>query len=143
MNGEINWLLSLILTFLGISILFYVLLGGADFGAGILELFSWGKKSAEKRKIISHAMAPVWEANHVWLILAVVILFMGFPTVYATLSIYLHLPIIAVLVGIVLRDSDVYIPGGDTLIHEGDEVFVLYNNENTKFVHKLFKSSMI
>ena len=49
----------------------------------------------------------------------------------------------SIIVGIVLRDNDVYIPGGDTLIHEDDEVFVLYNRENTKFVNKLFKSSMI
>jgi trk system potassium uptake protein TrkA len=49
----------------------------------------------------------------------------------------------SIIVGIILRDNDVFIPGGDTLINEGDEVFVLFNSENTQFVHKLFKSSMI
>ncbi|MEO5969520.1 MAG: cytochrome d ubiquinol oxidase subunit II [Bdellovibrionia bacterium] len=96
-------LLFSILTFLGISILFYVLFAGADFGAGILELFLGQKLPQSQRKLISRAMAPVWEANHVWLILAVVILFVGFPRIYTTISIYLHLPLIAILLGIVGR----------------------------------------
>ncbi len=49
----------------------------------------------------------------------------------------------SIIVGIILRDNDIFIPGGDTLINEDDEVFVLYNSENTKFVHKLFESSML
>lgn len=92
-----------ILVFLGISLLFYVLFGGADFGAGILELFLGPKDQESQRKVISKAMAPVWEANHVWLILAVVIIFMGFPRLYTLISIHLHLPLLAVLVGIVAR----------------------------------------
>lgn len=89
--------------FLGASLLFYILFAGADFGAGILELFLGTKRPKEQRKLISRAMAPVWEANHVWLILAIVILFMGFPRIYTTMSIYLHLPMIAILLGIVAR----------------------------------------
>jgi trk system potassium uptake protein TrkA len=49
----------------------------------------------------------------------------------------------SVIVGIILREGGVIIPGGDTLIHEGDEVFVLYSSESTKFVHRLFKSGML
>ena len=48
-------------------------------------------------------MGPVWEANHVWLVLAVVILFMGFPRAYGALSIRFHIPITLVLIGIILR----------------------------------------
>lgn len=104
-----------VLFFLAASLLFYVILGGADFGAGILELFLRRRRGGAapstrassdfeaQQKLISHAMAPVWEANHVWLILAIVILFMGFPPVYEILSVYLHLPVMAVLVGIVGR----------------------------------------
>jgi cytochrome d ubiquinol oxidase subunit II len=73
--------------FLAASILLYCLLAGADFGAGILEALLGNHRREEQRKIISHAMGPVWEANHVWLILAVVILFMGFPKAYSALSI--------------------------------------------------------
>jgi cytochrome d ubiquinol oxidase subunit II len=93
-----------ILLFLGTALLLYVILGGADFGAGILELVM--RKDAgleDRRRLISRAMAPVWEANHVWLILVVVILFMGFPTIYTTLATYLHLPLLMVLAGITAR----------------------------------------
>ncbi|MEI9934993.1 MAG: cytochrome d ubiquinol oxidase subunit II [Ferruginibacter sp.] len=72
----------------------YTLLGGADFGAGIIEIFE-GKTAEELT--VSKALAPVWEANHVWLILAIVILFTGFPEVYASLSFVLHIPLMIVL----------------------------------------------
>jgi hypothetical protein len=89
--------------FLAISILLYSLLAGADFGAGILEAFAGKDRREEQREIISHAMGPVWEANHVWLILAVVILFMGFPKAFSALSITFHIPLTLMLFGIVLR----------------------------------------
>ncbi len=92
---------EIILIILGISLLLYVLLGGADFGGGILELISRGKASG----IVSRAIAPVWEANHMWLILVVVILFVGFPTVYSTVLTALHIPVLLVLIGIILRGS--------------------------------------
>lgn len=95
--------LTAIAAILGIALLLYVLLGGADFGAGILEL-AVGKRDQERqRELIAHAMAPVWEANHLWLIVAVVILFVGFPTVYTMITTYLFLPVMAILVGIVAR----------------------------------------
>ena len=92
---------EIIILILGISLLLYVLLGGADFGGGILELISRGKASG----IVSRAIAPVWEANHMWLILVVVILFVGFPTVYSTVLTALHIPVLLVLIGIILRGS--------------------------------------
>ena len=79
----------------------YTILGGADFGAGIIETFAGSKRA----HAISKAMAPVWEANHVWLILAVVILFNAFPQIYATISVVLHIPLMIILVGIILRGS--------------------------------------
>jgi cytochrome d ubiquinol oxidase subunit II len=89
--------------FLAVSILLYCLLAGADFGAGILEAFIGSYRGEEQRKIITHAIGPVWEANHVWLILAVVILFNGFPRAYSALSITFHIPLTLMLVGIILR----------------------------------------
>ena len=86
---------------MSISLLLYVVLGGADFGGGILELFSRGKA----QKIVSNAIAPVWEANHVWLILVVVIAFVGFPPVYSTVMTALHIPILLALIGIIFRGS--------------------------------------
>jgi cytochrome d ubiquinol oxidase subunit II len=94
-------MLTLIIVILGISFLLYTLLGGADFGAGIIETFA-GRRG---RTTISKALAPVWEANHVWLILAIVILFTGFPLVYSSLSLVLHIPLLLVLTGIIFRGS--------------------------------------
>lgn len=92
---------EIIFAIMSISLLLYVLLGGADFGGGILELFTRGKASG----IVSKAIAPVWEANHVWLILVVVILFVGFPLVYSTVMTALHIPILLVLLGIIFRGT--------------------------------------
>src|SRR5213080_5438277 len=94
-------MLALIILILGVSFVLYTLLGGADFGAGIVETFA-GRK---EERTISRAIAPVWEANHVWLILAVVILFTGFPAVYASLSWVLHIPLMLLLLGIIMRGS--------------------------------------
>ena len=94
-------MLTLIIIILGTSFLLYTLLGGADFGAGIIEIFAGKREEAT----ISNAIAPVWEANHVWLILAVVILFTGFPPVYSSLSLVLHIPLMMVLLGILCRGS--------------------------------------
>ncbi|GAB3173778.1 cytochrome d ubiquinol oxidase subunit II [Telluribacter humicola] len=94
-------MLQIIILILGVAFVLYTILGGADFGAGIVETFA-GRKG---EKIISKALAPVWEANHVWLILAIVILFTAFPLVYSTISVVLHIPLMIVLIGIVLRGS--------------------------------------
>lgn len=96
-------LIEIIAVFLGISILFYCLFAGADFGAGILEFFLGKKKREEQQELISHAIAPVWEANHVWLILAVVILFNGFPKAYSGLTTTFHIPLTLMLVGVIMR----------------------------------------
>jgi cytochrome d ubiquinol oxidase subunit II len=79
----------------------YTLLAGADFGAGILETFS----SQKNTDTISKAIAPVWEANHIWLIIVVVILFMGFPEVYSSLMLSLHIPVMILLIGIIVRGA--------------------------------------
>lgn len=94
-------MLEIIIIILAVSFILYTILGGADFGAGIIEIFA-GRRG---EYIVSKAMAPVWEANHVWLILAIVIIFTGFPQIYSTLSISLHIPLMIVLIGIVLRGS--------------------------------------
>lgn len=83
----------------------YVLFGGADFGGGVWDLLASGPNRKRQRRLIAHAIGPVWEANHVWLILAVVLLFTCFPAAFARLSIVLHIPFTLVLLGIVLRGS--------------------------------------
>lgn len=83
----------------------YVLSGGADFGGGVWDLFATGPRREQQRELIAHAIGPIWEANHVWLILVVVLLFTCFPPAFAGLSITLHIPLTLLLIGIVLRGS--------------------------------------
>ena len=83
----------------------YALLGGADFGGGVWDLFATGPRKDRQRELVAYAIGPVWEANHVWLILAVVLLFTCFPPAFADLAISLHIPLTLALMGIVLRGS--------------------------------------
>ena len=83
----------------------YVRMGGADFGGGVWDLFSSGPRRAEPRALIADAIGPIWEANHVWLILAVVLLFTCFPAAFSDIAIGLHIPLTLMLIGIVLRGS--------------------------------------
>ncbi len=83
----------------------YVLMGGADFGGGVWDLFASGPTRREQRELVAYAIGPIWEANHVWLILVVVLLFVCFPAVFSRVSIALHIPLSLMLVGIVLRGS--------------------------------------
>lgn len=88
-----------------VALIAYVLLAGADFGGGVWDLLASGPRRDRQRDLIAHAIGPVWEANHVWLILVVVLLFTCFPPAFSRLSIALHIPLTLMLVGIVLRGS--------------------------------------
>lgn len=88
-----------------ISLTAYVLFGGADFGGGVWDMLASGPRRLQQRTLVSDAIGPIWEANHVWLILVVVLLFTGFPRAYAAVSVTLHIPLTLMLVGIVLRGS--------------------------------------
>ncbi|HEY9430604.1 MAG TPA: cytochrome d ubiquinol oxidase subunit II [Blastocatellia bacterium] len=88
-----------------VSLTFYALLGGADFGGGVWDLFASGPRKRAQRELIAEAIGPVWEANHVWLILVVVLLFTTFPPAFAEIATALHIPLTLMLIGIVLRGS--------------------------------------
>jgi cytochrome d ubiquinol oxidase subunit II len=83
----------------------YALLGGADFGAGAWDLLARGPRAEAQREVIAHAIGPVWEANHVWMIIVIVLLFTGFPAAFTAIMVGLHVPLSLMLVGIVLRGS--------------------------------------
>ena len=87
------------------SLTAYALLAGADFGGGVWDLLASGPRRRAQRALIADAIGPIWEANHVWLILVVVLLFTCFPPAFASLGIVLHIPITLMLIGIVLRGS--------------------------------------
>jgi len=83
----------------------YALTGGADFGGGVWDLLARGPRARAQRELVAHAIAPIWEANHVWLIVVVVVCFVAFPHAYAAITTALHVPIAVMLVGIVLRGT--------------------------------------
>jgi cytochrome d ubiquinol oxidase subunit II len=87
------------------ALILYFLSGGADFGGGVWDLLASGPRRGQQRAAIEHAIGPIWEVNHVWLILVVVAVFGGFPRAFSALSIALHVPLTLFLLGIVFRGS--------------------------------------
>jgi cytochrome d ubiquinol oxidase subunit II len=84
----------------------YAVFGGADFGAGFWDLTSGGAAhGARPRAVIEHSIGPVWEANHVWLIFALVVLWTSFPEAFASITLTLFVPLSLVALGIVLRGA--------------------------------------
>jgi cytochrome d ubiquinol oxidase subunit II len=88
-----------------VSVILYALLAGADFGGGMWDLLAFGSRARQQREAIAAAIGPVWEANHVWLILTIVLLFTAFPPAFAVIMTALHIPMTLILIGIVLRGS--------------------------------------
>ncbi len=88
-----------------VSLVFYCLLGGADYGGGVWDLLARGPRAKAQRQVIAEALGPIWEANHVWLILVIVVLFTAFPPAFSAIATALHVPLTLLLVGIVLRGA--------------------------------------
>jgi cytochrome d ubiquinol oxidase subunit II len=88
-----------------IALTIYVLTAGADYGGGVWDLFATGPRAHLQRDLIERAIGPIWEADHVWLILVIVILFTAFPPAFGKIMIGLHVPLTLILVGIVMRGS--------------------------------------
>ena len=87
------------------ALVIYSLLGGADYGAGFWDLMCSGPRRQDQRDLIARAIQPVWETNHIWLILVVVLTFAGFPIAFSWISLSLAVPIFLILLGVVLRGS--------------------------------------
>src|SRR6195952_5708790 len=117
-------MLYVVMLYLWTAILLYLLMGGADFGAGIIELFTGPKNKSKTRKTMYQAIGPIWEANHMWLIIAIVILFVGFPLIYTTMSVHLHIPLAIMLLGIIARGTAFAFRHYDAVI---DDMQKLYN----------------
>jgi cytochrome bd ubiquinol oxidase subunit II len=99
------WALYFVCAALLGSLTIYVVTGGADYGGGTLDVFSFGPRGHDQRELIDHAIGPIWESDHVWLILIIVILFYGFPEIYTTVMTSLFVPVILMLIGIVFRGA--------------------------------------
>jgi len=91
--------------FMFAALIFYAVTGDADYGGGIWDLVATGPRAGAQRSTIERAIGPIWEADHVWLILIVVILFTGFPPAFAAMMTALNIPFTLMLIGIVLRGS--------------------------------------
>ncbi|GAA3737004.1 cytochrome d ubiquinol oxidase subunit II [Salinactinospora qingdaonensis] len=97
---------DILLAELGLAVTAYALLGGADFGGGFWDLFAGGsRRGMPQRRLIEHAIGPVWEANHVWLIYAVVLLWSAFPTVFAAVASTCYIPLTLAALGIIGRGA--------------------------------------
>jgi len=83
----------------------YAISGGADFGSGVWSLFVFGRRAGEVREAMFRAMGPVWETNHVWLILVLVTLWTAFPLAFSSIFEALFLPLTVALLGIVFRGA--------------------------------------
>ena len=87
------------------AVVLYAAFGGADFGGGIWTLFAFGPRRQDQRNALERAIGPVWETNHVWLILLIVTLFVVFPRAYAAIFTALYVPLFLALIGIVARGA--------------------------------------
>jgi cytochrome bd ubiquinol oxidase subunit II len=115
------------------AIFLYAFLAGADFGAGILQMLPIGIPRSERNDVIGKAIGPVWEANHIWLILALVIAFNGFPRLFWFVSEFYHFPLGAFVVGIIFRGASF------TFMHYDP----IYNERVQKFYHWIFGLSSL
>lgn len=139
-------MIYVVIVFLWTAILLYILLGGADFGAGIIELFTSKANRPKTRKTMYNAIGPIWEANHMWLIIAVVILFVGFPKIYTTISIYLHIPLVCMLLGIIARGTAFVFRNYDAVKDDMQRVYTpifIYSSLITPFFLGIIAASSV
>src|SRR5256885_3594218 len=95
---------TLAVMWLGLTL--YALFAGADFGAGLWDLLAGdAQRGRPQRDLIEHVIGPVWEANHVWLIFVLVLLWTGFPPVFAAVMSTLYIPLTAAALGIIARGA--------------------------------------
>ena len=119
--------LPLVLALIGLA--FYTVLAGADFGAGFWQLIAGkGKQADEIRDHAYHAMAPVWEANHVWLIFVLTVVWTAYPTAFGSIASTLSIPLFIAGIGIVLRGGAYALRAGTATTREQrslDSVFAV------------------
>jgi cytochrome bd ubiquinol oxidase subunit II len=97
----------------------YAVLGGADFGAGFWDLTAGGaERGGRVRGMVEHSMGPVWEANHVWLIFVLVILWTCFPVAFGSVTSTLYVPLLIAAAGIIFRGTAFALRGQAATIGE-------------------------
>jgi cytochrome bd ubiquinol oxidase subunit II len=107
------------LAFVLLGITAYAVLGSADFGAGFWDLTAGGaRRGARLRGMVQWSMSPVWEANHVWLIFVLVIVWTAFPTVFGSIFSTLSLPLFLAAIGIIFRGTAFALRGQAATVKE-------------------------
>jgi cytochrome d ubiquinol oxidase subunit II len=112
-------LVDILLAILIVALAAYAVLGGADFGAGFWDLTAGGaERGARQRGLLHRSMGPVWEANHVWLIVVLVVLWTCFPRAFGPLMETLYVPLFLAAIGIIFRGAAYALRGEAASISE-------------------------
>jgi cytochrome bd ubiquinol oxidase subunit II len=112
-------LVNSLLAILIVALAAYAVLGGADFGAGFWDLTAGSaERGARLRGLVHRSMGPVWEANHVWLIVVLVVLWTCFPHAFGPLMETLYVPLFLASVGIIFRGAAYALRGEAASISE-------------------------
>ena len=115
----------LVLMLIGLAA--YAVLGGADFGAGFWQLWGGrGERDTAIREHAHHAMGPVWETNHVWLIFVLVVCWTAYPTAFASIASTLSVPLFIAAVGIILRGTAYALRSGTATPREQRRIEVAF-----------------
>jgi len=94
------------LAFVLIGLVLYTVLAGADFGAGAWQLLAGRGSAGERiRDHAHHSMGPVWEANHVWLVFVLTVMWTAYPTAFGSIASTLSVPLLLAAIGIVVRGA--------------------------------------
>jgi cytochrome bd ubiquinol oxidase subunit II len=117
------------LVFALVGLVLYTVLGGADFGAGIWQLTAGGGEQGERIREHAHeAIAPVWEANHVWLVFVLTVVWTAYPPAFGSIASTLSVPLFIAAIGIILRGATYALRSGARTRRETgtiDTVFAL------------------
>jgi cytochrome d ubiquinol oxidase subunit II len=120
-------LYDLPLIFILVGLVLYTVLGGADFGAGFWQLMSSaGPGGARVREYAHHAMAPVWEANHVWLVFVLTVTWTAYPTAFGSIASTLSIPLFIAAVGIILRGASYAVRAGTSTPRERARIDLVF-----------------
>ena len=120
-------LYELPLIFVLVGLALYVVLAGADFGAGFWQLLAGPGRMGERIRDHAHeAMAPVWEANHVWLIFVLTVTWTAYPTAFASIASTLSIPLFIAAVGIIMRGASYALRAGTATAGERRRVDLVF-----------------
>jgi cytochrome bd ubiquinol oxidase subunit II len=119
---------ALPLVFVLAGVMLYTVLAGADFGAGFWQLFAGGgERSREIREHAHHSMAPVWEANHVWLIFVLTVFWTGYPRAFGSIASTLAVPLFIAGVGIIFRGAAYALRAGASSVREAGAIDTVFS----------------